>query len=356
MSDNIRVLSRRDVLASAGGLSIAGTMASSIAPAFEARRPASAPEGGEQTLEVTAEKVTEALEGAYGVHKGQRRNHTKGVGALGRFIGNPEATKYSRSALFSGQPLEVVARFSLAGGNPNASDLEKSPRGVGLEFRLPGGGQQHMTMLHTPIFFANMPKTFLDKFLALKPDPATGKPDPKAFQQFLASHPDNTAQAHLLADTNPPPSYANCAYYGIHTFKFVDRQDRVTNVRWRFVPQDGEMQLSDAQMKSMPADFLNDALIERTRRGPIRWDMMLTIGEPGDPENDPTKPWPPNRRELKAGTLEIAAAIPQESAGSYNINYDPLVMGEGIRPSDDPILLFRSPSYALSFTKRIRNL
>jgi catalase len=213
-----------------------------------------------------------------------------------------------------------------------------------------------MTMLHTPIFFAGMPKTFLDKFLALKPDPATGKPDPKAFQQFLASHPDNTAQAHLLADSNPPPSYANCAYYGIHTFKFVDRQDRVTNVRWRFVPQDGEMQLSDAQMKSMPADFLNEALIERTRRGPMRWDMIVTIGEPGDPENDPTKPWPPNRRELKAGTLEIAAAMPQESAGSYNINYDPLVMGDGIRPSDDPILLFRSPSYALSFTKRIRNL
>jgi catalase len=85
-------------------------------------------------------------------------------------------------------------------------------------------------------------------------------------------------------------------------------------------------------------------------------DMIVTIGEPGDPENDPTKPWPPRRRELKAGTLEIAAAMPQESAGGYNINYHPLVMGDGIRPSDDPILLFRSPSYALSFTKRIRNL
>jgi catalase len=31
-------------------------------------------------------------------------------------------------------------------------------------------------------------------------------------------------------------------------------------------------------------------------------------------------------------------------------------MGDGVRPGDDPILLFRSPSYALSFTKRIRNL
>jgi catalase len=31
-------------------------------------------------------------------------------------------------------------------------------------------------------------------------------------------------------------------------------------------------------------------------------------------------------------------------------------MGDGIAPTDDPILLFRSPSYGLSFTKRIRNL
>jgi catalase len=39
-----------------------------------------------------------------------------------------------------------------------------------------------MTMLNTPMFFAAMPRTFLDKMLALKPDPATGKPDPQALQ------------------------------------------------------------------------------------------------------------------------------------------------------------------------------
>jgi catalase len=104
----------------------------------------------------------------------------------------------------------------------------------------------------------------------------------------------------------------------------------------------------------MPADSLKDALIQRTRRGPMRWDVIVTVGGPGDPENDPTKPWPPNRRELKVGTLEITAAMPQEGAGSCNINYDPLVIGDRIRLSNDPILLFRPPSYSLSFTKRIR--
>jgi catalase len=303
---------------------------------------------------VTADQVVTALEGAYGVHPGERRNHTKGTCALGTFVGMPEAAAYSRSALFSGQPVPVVARFSLAGGDPQAPDADRSPRGMALEFRLPNGRLQHMTMINTPMFFAAMPRTFLDKMLALKPDPATGKPDPEAFKAFAASHPDNRGQASFLATNNPPTSYANSAYFGIHTFKFINRDDKTTLVRWRFVPEDGEKQLSSAELTSEPTDFLGKALIDRTRQRPVRWDMLLTIGEPGDPQNDPTILWPKERKELKVGTLTISSAMNQSGAGCEKINYDPLVIADGIAATDDPILLFRSSSYALSFTKRLR--
>ena len=303
---------------------------------------------------VTAPQVVTALEEAYGVHPGQRRNHTKGMCALGSFVGTPEAAAYSRSALFSGSTIPVVARFSLAGGNPNAADTEKTPRGMALEFRLSDGSRQHMTMLNTPMFFATMPRTFLDKMLALKPDPATGKPNPDALKAFAATHPDNKGQADFLAANNPPPSYANSAYFGIHTFKFIDKDNHTTFVKWRFDPEDGQKSLTDAELKSMPADFLEQALIERAKQGPVRWDMWLTIGEPGDPQDDPTLLWPKDRKEVKAGTLTITAAMPQDGAECKNINYDPLVMSDGIAPTDDPVLLFRSPSYAVSFVKRLQ--
>jgi len=303
---------------------------------------------------VTANQVVTALEEAYGVHPGERRNHTKGTCALGTFVGMPEAAAYSRSALFSGQPMPVVARFSLAGGDPKAPDADRSPRGMALEFRLPNGSLQHMTMINTPMFFAAMPRTFLDKMLALKPDPVTGKPDPEAWKAFAASHPDNRGQASFLAANNPPTSYANSAYFGIHTFKFINRDGKTTLVRWRFVPEDGEKQLSNAELTSEPRDFLEKALIDRTRQGPVRWDMLLTIGEPGDAQNDPTILWPKQRKELKAGTLTISAAMNQSGAGCEKINYDPLVMADGIAATDDPVLLFRSPSYALSFAKRLQ--
>jgi len=46
----------------------------------------------------------------------------------------------------------------------------------------------------------------------------------------------------------------------------------------------------------------------------------------------------------------------QKGAECEKINFDPLVMSDGIAPSKDPILLFRSPAYAISFAKRLGGL
>ena len=303
--------------------------------------------------EVTAGQVVSALEGTFGVHQGERRNHTKGTCAAGVFVATPEARAYTRSTLFSGAPVPVVARFSMPGGNPKAPDTAKIPRGMALEFRLPDGGLQHMTMLNTPVFGAASPQTFFDDIVAKKPDPATGKPDPEKIKAFKASHPDSQPQAEYLAKHNPPPSWANSSYFGIHTFRFVDRANRVTLVRWRFVPEDGEKQMSDDELRSSPPDFLEQKLIARIRHGPVRWTMMLVIGEPGDTENNPTVSWPDNRKVVNAGTLTISSATPQKGAECEKINFDPLVMADGIEPSNDPVLLFRSPAYAVSFSKRL---
>lgn len=303
--------------------------------------------------EVTADQIVAALEGAFGVHPGERRNHIKGACAVGEFIGTTDAGRYTRSALFSGKPVPVVARFSLAGGNPKAPDTAKSARGMALEFRLPDGQLQHMTMLNTPVFGAASPKTFLDLQLAMRPDPATGKPDPEKMKAFKAGHPDSHAQAQFLEGHNPPASYANSAYFGIHTFKFINKDNKTTLVRWQYVPQDGEKRLTDDELKTAGPNFLEQALISRARQRPVRWDMVVTIGEAGDPEDNPTLAWPEARRKIKVGTLTIKAAMPQKGAECERINFDPLVMADGIAPTNDPVLQFRSAAYAVSFAKRL---
>jgi catalase len=108
------------------------------------------------------------------------------------------------------------------------------------------------------------------------------------------------------------------------------------------------------ESKAMPQDFLEKNLIERTRKGPALWDMIVYVGEPGDPQDNPTLAWPESRKHFKAGTLTISQAAPQQKGTACEpINFDPLVMADGIGATNDPILLFRSAAYAVSFGKRM---
>src|SRR5471032_1609110 len=309
-------------------LVFAALIAAGAAPSFAA-----------SPADVRADQVVDTLESTFGVHAGQRRNHIKGTCAAGEFVGTPAAAALSSSALFSGQTVPVVARFSLAGGNPNVPDAARNARGMALEFRLPGGALQHNTML-----------------IAGKPDPATGKPDPEKLKAFFASHPDAMAQASFLQENAPPANFYNAAFYSIHTFKFIDAAKQEHMVRWRFIPQDGEKQLSAEELKTAPHDFLEAGLIARAKQGPVKWDMIVYEGEPGDPVDNATLAWPEARRHFKAGTLTITQATPQPGAECEKINFDPLVMADGIAATNDPILLFRSPAYAFSFAKRLSGL
>src|SRR5260370_12164025 len=127
--------------------------------------------------EATAAQMIDAVEGTFGVHPGERRNHIKGTCAAGEFVGTTDAATLSRSALFSGKTIPVVARFSLGGGNPEVPDAAPAPRGMALEFHLTGGGLQHITMIDVPIFGSTSPASFRDLIVAAKADPKTAQPD-----------------------------------------------------------------------------------------------------------------------------------------------------------------------------------
>lgn len=304
--------------------------------------------------EVTAPQMIDAFEGTFGVHAGQRRNHIKGTCAAGEFVGTKDAAALSRSALFSGKSIPVVGRFSLGGGSPEVPDAAPSPRGMALEFRIPGGALQHMTMINAPIFAAASPASFRDAIVAAKPDPKTGKADPQKLAAYAASHPDAAALTKLSTGHNPTANYYQTAYFGIHTFKFVDAKGTAHPVKWQFMPRDGVREMTAGEMKSAPHDFLEKNLLARTHKGPAVWDMIVYVGEPGDPQDNPTLAWPENRKHFTAGTLTITEASPQQKGMACEpINFDPLIMADGIAPTNDPILLFRSPAYAVSFGKRL---
>jgi catalase len=131
---------------------------------------------------------------------------------------------------------------------------------------------------------------------------------------------------------------------------FVDAHGKRQPVRWRMLPQatDG----GGAAGKAGDADYLAADLAERLAHGPLRWQLQITLANPGDPTNDATKTWPSDRRTIDAGTLVIDATTPQESGACRDINYDPLVLPAGIVASDNPLLPARSAAYADSYLRR----
>ena len=52
------------------------------------------------------------------------------------------------------------------------------------------------------------------------------------------------------------------------------------------------------------------------------------------------------------GTLTLDSVESEETSPARDINFDPLVLPDGMAPSDDPLLSARSAIYSQSFTRR----
>lgn len=302
----------------------------------------------------TPDALLEVFEQQFGRHPGLRKGHARGFCASGDFQPAPDARGFARTSWLAGPALPVVARFSMAGGNPQAHEASRSPRGLGLQFRLPDGGVHQMALLSTPVFGARDPDTFLGLLRAQLPDPATGKPDPARVEAFRQAHPDTRAQAAWLAANPPPWSYATAAYFGIHAFLVERPGGDWQPVRWRLEPLDGLRGLSPEELQSAPPAFLQARLRERLAAGPVRFRLVAALAAPGDPLDDPSRAWPAAREERVLGELRLLAAEPAEGGACVGVNFDPNVLAAGVRASADPVLRMRSAAYAISFARRLQ--
>jgi catalase len=282
----------------------------------------------------------------FGVHPGFRRNHAKGVAVTGRFDSSGNGSELSRAAVFRPGHTSVIGRVSLSGGDPFMADTAGAARGLGLAFAFPDGTQWRTAMLNLPVFPDNSPQGFYDRLLASKTVPATGKPDPAAMSAFLTAHPETAAAMAVIKQHSPTPGFADSTFSSLITFYLVNDAGIRTPVRWSFVPL-------QSALPARPGDnALFDALVRQIRQVPLQWRLVLTVGEPGDPLHDATLPWPADRRTIDAGTLTLTGIETDSAGNARDVNFDPLVLPDGIEPSDDPLLSARSAVYAASYRAR----
>jgi catalase len=296
---------------------------------------------------LTPKRMINQLQANAGVFPGYRRNHAKGVCVAGYFDSNGQAQTYSAAQVFAPGRTPIVGRFAVPGGNPYAPDSSVPIRSMALRFALANGQQWRTGMNSMPVFPVATPEAFYEQTVAQQPDPATGKPDPTKLKAFFAAHPETAAFLAWVKTAKPTSSFTTESYWSLNAFIFVDAKGQRHPVRWRMVPEAG-----DASPGGSDPNYLDADLTQRLAQAPQRWHLMVTLANPGDPTNDATKAWPSDRRDIDAGTLVLTSTEPQESGPCRDINYDPLVLPDGIEASDDPLLPARSAAYATSYLRR----
>jgi catalase len=304
--------------------------------------------------ELTPARLADGFEEVGGPHPGFRRNHAKGLGVLGFFESNGNGARLSKAAVFRAGRVPVIGRFSLAGPNPHPSDAPADVRGLGLQFSPLGREVWRTAMISLPVFPVSTPQAFYEQLLASKPDPKTGKPDPAKMKAFVEHHPENEEARKILKDREISSGFENTTFHGLNAFRFTNAAGDSVWVRWLLTP---EQPFEPPHAGAAPEDknYLFDALIAAIHRPParsLRWHLIIIIGQPGDPTNNAAIVWPKDRERVDVGTLTLDQDQSDDTSPATYINFDPLVLPDGMAPSDDPLLSARSAVYSQSYTRR----
>jgi catalase len=301
---------------------------------------------------LTRAKVIDTFEQVNGPQPGFRRNHAKGVGISGYFESNGQGVTISKASVFAPGRVPVIGRFALAGGQPYQADAPHTVRSMALLFDLPDGQQWRTGMNNIPVFPVATPQGFYELLQVSKPDPGTGKPDPAKMKDFLARHSESAKAMQLIHDAPVSSGFADSTFNSLNAFRFINADGEAVPVRWSMVPLQPVESVSTTQPAQSDPNYLFDALIAGVREHPLQWRLVVTVGHADDSTVDATSPWPSDRQRIDVGTLTIDRVESEETSRARDINFDPLVLPDGIAASDDPLLSARSATYAESFTRR----
>jgi catalase len=297
---------------------------------------------------VTPDQAIEAIRETGGAQPGNRALHAKGKLYRGTFTATPEAAQLSRAAHLNGTAVPALIRFSSGSGNPKQPDNAPGVRGMAVKLTLPDGSTTDVSTQTAKLFPASTPDGFISLLRASRPGPTA----PLRLLGYIATHPRFIKALPVVKEANKvPESYGAITYHGLHAFRWVAADGSARFVRYHLLPASGEQILPPDVAKTRGADFLIEELDKRLAAQPVRFDFQVQIAAPGDSTVDPSKPWH-GTSTVTVGTLEITGADTEREHGGDIVVFDPMRVTEGIEPSDDPVLRFRTLAYSASVKLR----
>ncbi|WP_067824245.1 catalase [Nocardia inohanensis] len=278
------------------------------------------------------DRIAETLAAA----PGQRMLHRRGVTVIGCFRAEPGARELSSAALFSGEEVAVVARFS--GTRGGTHDAETGDQGLSVRFVPASAEPTDLIAFTLPVFFVRSGADMLEFLTAV----GAGPESPDAMGEFRRRHPESAA-ALGAGGGGAPSSYVGQRYYGVHAFGLAG-PGGTTWARLEWHPDTTLEPLHARESSALAPDYLTRDLAGRL---PARMTLRARLPLRGDPVHDPTASWaePPQLLTLGRMTLETRTV-------DSDLDFDPLRVAPGMIAPRDRLAADRSAIYRVARARR----
>ncbi|MBC7873482.1 MAG: catalase [Ferruginibacter sp.] len=292
----------------------------------------------------------------------ERIVHARGAAAHGFFEVYESMKEYTKAGFLQtpGKRTPVFVRFSTVAGSRGSTDLARDPRGFAVKFYT-DEGIYDLVGNNMPVFFIQDAIKFPDLVHAVKPEPHHEMPQAGSahdtFWDFISLMPESMHMIMwAMSDRGIPRSYRMMEGFGVHTFRFINENDKSFFVKFHWKPLLGVHSVAwdEAQrISGKDSDFHRRDLWEAIENGAFpEWELGVQIVPEKDEHKfefdllDPTKLIPeeivPVRR---IGKLTLNRNPENFFAETEQVAFHPGHLVPGIDFTNDPLLQGRLFSY-----------
>lgn len=292
----------------------------------------------------------------------ERIVHARGTGVHGEFQLYESMKEYTKAAFLQDKNVKtpVFVRFSTVAGSRGSADTVRDVRGFAIKFYTQEGNYD-IVGNNMPVFFIQDAIKFPDFIHAVKAEPDTEVPQASSahdtFWDFVSS---NHESAHMtmwaMSDRALPRSYRMMEGFGIHTFRFINDEGKVTFVKFHLKPVLGVHSLvwdENQKVAGKDPDFHRKDLQESIDMGNFpeyEFGVQLLREEDEFSQDfdilDPTKIWPEEDIPVKIiGKLTLNKNVDNFFSEVEQVAFHPGHIVPGIDFTNDPLLQGRLFSY-----------
>lgn len=292
----------------------------------------------------------------------ERIVHARGSAAHGYFELYKSLEQYTKAEFLNDTTLKtpVFVRFSTVAGSKGSTDLARDVRGFSVKFYTQQGNYD-LVGNNMPVFFIQDAMKFPDLVHAVKPEPHNEMPQAASahdtFWDFVSLMPESMHMIMwAMSDRALPRSLRMMEGFGVHTFRFINKNNESHFVKFHWKPKLGTHAVvwDEAQkISGKNSDFHKQDLWENIEKGNFpEWELGVQIIPEADEHKyhfdllDPTKLVP---EELVPVTIVGRMVLDRNPdnffAETEQVAFHPGHVVPGIDFSNDPLLQGRLFSY-----------